>query len=203
MRFSESGALKVGKNLIVSDIHLGILGFPDFSLLERILDVYYRSGAERLVLNGDIKHRLGRAELKSVERFIRELDEHVSELILIKGNHDGLIDEIADVYDYYADGKLCVTHGHKEVKQAEGCRTLIVAHAHPAVFIQDVVGGIKERAWMIHESGNRKCVVMPAFNELCSSTAVNVEKPAGFVFDRFKEFDVFTISGYYFGKVRF
>lgn len=203
MKFSESGALRIGKNLIVSDIHLGILGFPDFSLLERIINVYEKSGAERLILNGDIKHRLGRFELRSVERFLRELEEHVSELILIKGNHDGLLDEVAEVYDCFSDGKVCVMHGHKEVEQAEDSRILIVAHAHPAVLIQDIVSGVKERAWLIYEEKEKKCVVMPAFNELCSSTAVNLEKPAGFVFDRFREFDVFTISGFYFGKVRF
>ncbi|WP_456368545.1 metallophosphoesterase [Geoglobus sp.] len=203
MKFSESGALKIGRSLIVSDIHLGILGFPDFSLLERVLEAYERSGAERLVVNGDLKHRLGRSELRSVERFIAELEEHTSELILIKGNHDGLLDEVAEVHECFFEGKTCITHGHKFVKEALESRTLVVAHAHPAVLIPDVVGGLKERAWMVHEDDGIRCIVMPAFNELCSSTAVNVEKPAGFVFDHFREFEVFTIDGFYFGKVKF
>ncbi|AKG90723.1 putative phosphoesterase [Geoglobus ahangari] len=203
MRFSETGALKIGRTLIISDIHLGILGFPDFSLLDRILDAYFKSGAERLVINGDLKHRLGRSELKSVERFIEEIEDQVSELVLVRGNHDGLLDEVHEVMDCFSEGKVTILHGHREYCDVWGSKVLVVAHAHPAVLIPDVVGGIKERAWMVHEGEGFRCIVMPAFNEMCSSTAVNLEKPPGFVFDRLWEFEVFTVTGYYYGRVRF
>ncbi len=198
MKFSESGALKVGKKIVISDLHIGLLGFPDFSLLKKILDVYEKSKAETLILNGDIKHDLGISEINSVRKFLDELRDNVSELIIVCGNHDSLLKRVFDVRDFVYERKTLITHGHKKIEDMWDAKRIIVGHAHPAVFIRDKVSGIKERAWLI----GREVIVMPAFNELCRSTCVNLEKPLGFIFNHFREFDVITVSGYYFGKVR-
>jgi len=199
MKFSERGALKIGKKLVISDLHLGILGFPDFSLLDKIIEVYERSKARTLILNGDVKHRIGRAEIHSVERFLDDLKEHVSDLVVIKGNHDSGLEGL----DYVFENGTLILHGHKRVDEFFEAKRVIVGHAHPAIFIKDKVGGIKERVWMIGRDGKREIIVMPAFNELCSSTAVNLEKPVGFVFKYCRKFDVFTIDGFYVGTVDF
>ncbi|MEM2070366.1 MAG: hypothetical protein QXE86_03075, partial [Archaeoglobaceae archaeon] len=64
----------------------------------------------------------------------------------------------------------------------------IVGHAHPSVYISDEVGGFKERAFLLGsveiEGEKRDVVVLPAFNELCASTAVNLERPAGILFKK-------------------
>ncbi len=200
MKFSERGALKIGRKLIISDLHLGILGFPDFSLFNKIIEVYEKSKAQTLILNGDVKHRIGRAEIHSVEKFLDDLRDYVSELIVIKGNHDS---GLTGLSDYVFENKTLIIHGHKKIDEFFEAKRVIVGHAHPAIFIKDKVGGIKERVWMIGHDQERKLVVMPAFNELCSSTAVNLEKPLGFVFRYCKKFDIFTINGFYMGTVSF
>ncbi|MBE8539215.1 metallophosphoesterase [Geoglobus acetivorans] len=202
MKVSESGAIKLGKTLVIADIHLGILGFPDFSIKDKILEVVFSSKSERLVINGDFKHSLGKYELKHVDKIIGEIEEHVSELLLLRGNHDGLLHEIHEVHDSVEVGNATITHGHKEFEEMRDAETLILGHSHPAVLIRDYISGHKERAWLFGELDGKRIIVMPAFNELCSSTAVNVEKPAGFIFGYVREFDVFTISGFYFGRVK-
>ncbi len=202
MKFSSDGTLLIGKNMVVADLHLGILGFPDFSLLDRLIEVYAKSRASRLIINGDVKHMLGKAELSSAERFIHHLREHVSELIIVKGNHDGYLNQIAEVHNTFRDGKTVFAHGHRKFSNAMEGKRIVLAHSHPAVFIPDRVGGVKERAWLYGRAEGKECIVMPAFNEYCSSTAVNLEKPAGFIFKYMKEFEAFTLDGFYFGKVK-
>ncbi len=203
MKFSSDCTLITGKNLVVADLHIGILGFPDFSILEKLISVYEKSKAKRLVINGDVKHRLGRAELSSVERLIHQLEDSVSELVVVRGNHDGYLDQVTEVHSYFRDGKTVFVHGHRRYSSVMDAKKLVLAHSHPAVFIPDRVGGIKERVWLYSRNDEMECIVMPAFNEYCSSTAVNLEKPAGFIFKYIKEFEAFTVDGFYFGKVRF
>ncbi len=203
MKFSSDCTLIIGKNLVVADLHMGILGFPDFTILEKLISAYERSNARRLIINGDVKHRLGRAELNSAERLIQQLEDSVSELVVIRGNHDGYLDQVTEVYSSFRDGRTVFAHGHKKYSDIMDAKRLVLAHSHPAVFIPDKVGGIKERAWLYSKTDDMECIVMPAFNEYCSSTAVNLEKPAGFIFKHVREFEAFTVDGFYFGKVRF
>ena len=201
MKISSDGVLLIGKNMAVADLHIGILGFPDLTFLERLVDLYEKSKASRLIINGDLKHRLGKTELGSAGRLIRYLEECVSELIIVRGNHDGHLDQIAEVHGYFRDGNTVFAHGHRKYGDMMDGKRIILAHTHPAVFIQDKVGGVKERAWLYGKSDEREYIVMPAFNEYCSSTAVNLEKPAGFIFRHLREFEAFTLDGFYFGKV--
>ncbi len=203
MKFSSDGSLIIGKNLVVADLHLGILGFPDFSILDRLIDIYEKSKALRLIINGDVKHKLGRTELNSVGRLIDNLKESVSELVVVRGNHDGYLDQITEVWNVFKDGKNVFAHGHRKYKGVLDGKRIVLAHSHPAVYIPDKIGGIKERAWLYGKIEKKECIVMPAFNEYCSSTAVNVEKPAGFIYRYLEEFEAFTLDGFYFGKVKF
>jgi len=202
MKFSSNGVLITGKNMVVADLHLGILGFPDFSMLDRLIEIYDKSKASRLVINGDVKHMLWKAELTSVQRFISDLREFVSELVIVKGNHDGYLSQITETHNFFRDGKNVFAHGHRKFEEIMNGKRIILAHTHPAIFIHNRVGGAKERAWLHGRIDDKECIVMPAFNEYCSSTAVNLEKPAGFIFRYMREFEVFTIDGFYFGRVR-
>lgn len=119
-------------------------------------------------------------------------------MFLIQGNHDANLKELG-TEKYFYDGNLAVFHGNVEYKVDSD--TLVLAHSHPAYFIKDVVHGHKERVWLESEYEGRNILVMPTFNELCSSTAVNLEKPAGFIFKKVRKFSVYTIDGIYLGEV--
>ncbi len=175
MKFLE-GYVAVGRRAVLADLHLGLVNFYDPFIVERLKSIAEKF--DTLVIAGDIRHLGKRSKYVSVLDEIKEM----TELIVIRGNHDIDVEGVKGV----RIGKYGIFHGHAipsdEVMQA---KHLIFGHAHPSVFIQDDVGGYKERVFLIGEVEDRKVTVLPAFNDLCASTAVNLERPAGFMFRRY------------------
>ncbi len=177
MKFLNDAVL-IGKKAVIADLHLGLVRFYDRELIKKAVEIAEK--VQTIVVLGDLKH-LGKPS--PIEEFIREVGG-VAELIIIRGNHDAGIEAIKDL----RIGKYGMFHGHAvpsdDVMQA---RHLIFAHAHPSIFIADEVGGHKERVFLVGkiESEKKKVTVLPTFNDLCASTAVNLEKPAGFMFRRY------------------
>ncbi|MDI9611412.1 MAG: metallophosphoesterase family protein [Archaeoglobaceae archaeon] len=174
-----SDAIAIGKKVVIADLHFGLVPFYDRELLDRVLRLAERF--QTLIIAGDLKH-LGKKS--PVEGFLSKVSE-IAELLIIRGNHDIGING----YKALKIGKYSIFHGHSVPEETViGSETLIFAHAHPSVFIPAEVGGYKERAFLSGEvewQGKKRVFVLPAFNELCSSTAVNMERPAGFMFRKF------------------
>ncbi|MEM2176655.1 MAG: metallophosphoesterase [Archaeoglobaceae archaeon] len=173
-------AVVIGKKAVIADLHFGLVPFYDRELLERTLKL--AESFQTLIIAGDFRH-LGKKS--PVHEFIKRISETV-ELVIVRGNHDIGIQG----YKALKLGNYVIFHGHAKIDEnLMNAKIFIFAHAHPSVFIPSEVGGHKERAFLIGKidfCGERKrVVVLPAFNELCSSTAVNLEKPAGFMFRRF------------------
>lgn len=173
-------AIAIGKKAVIADLHFGLVPFYDKELLEKVMRFAERF--QTLIIAGDLKH-LGKKS--PVEEFLSKISGIV-ELLIVRGNHDiGIAG-----YKGLKIGKYGIFHGHSIPEETVmNSDLLIFAHAHPSVFIPAEVGGYKERAFLSGEielQGVKKRVfVLPAFNELCSSTAVNLEKPAGFMFRKF------------------
>ncbi len=114
-----------------------------------------------------------------------------SDIAVLKGNHDGGIEAVIKTEGTRGIriNDIGIFHGHAmpddDVLQA---KTLIFGHAHPAVLIRDEVGSFKERVWLegkMSVNGEEKeVIVLPAFNDVCASTSVNLERPAGVFFRR-------------------
>lgn len=173
-------AVSIGKKVVIADLHFGLVPFYDRELLEKVIKLAERF--QTLIIAGDIRH-LGK---KSPVRDFLGSISGITELLIVKGNHDVGING----FKALKIGKYSIFHGHAIPKEEfMSSKFLILAHAHPSVFIPSEVGGIKERAFISGEIefvGEKKNVlVIPAFNELCSSTAVNLERPAGFIFKKF------------------
>ena len=193
------------KTLIVADLHIGIVSFPD-RVVDELVDLVKSTGAERLLVVGDAKHDVGRrfAELRACQELVTRVEaEGVEEVLFIRGNHDGGLEAERCVIE----GDTAFFHGHFIPEEVLEAKRFVIAHAHPAVFIADAVSGFKERVWLegfVEVGGEeREVIVMPAFNELCSSTAVNVERPAGALFklwDYWKA-EVTLLDGTYLGRV--
>jgi hypothetical protein len=206
-----------GRALVVADYHAGIeagLRYESGVELpsraeerrERLLALCARTDPDRLVLLGDLAHRIGGP--RGPER--DELDALVDALpvpaTLVRGNHDG------GVAEAYADrlevtsaagvriGDVGFVHGHTwPAREVLAARTVCVGHEHPAVRLQDEVGGARvERAWLrgplrrepfaTHfgvDAGDLdwrdpELVVFPAFNDRSGSTWTN-EAGEGFL----------------------
>ncbi len=173
MRIVEDYLL-LGRKAVICDLHMGLVRFYDRDMIEKALRI--AESVETVIVAGDLRH-MGRRGLH--EEFIREVGG-IAELILIKGNHDIGVEGVKGI----RVGKYGIFHGHsipdEEVWEA---RYLIFGHAHPSLLLES---GYKERVFLSGEiEEGKRIVVLPAFNELCASTAVNIERPAGFMFRRY------------------
>jgi len=194
---NEAALLLRGRSriLVVADVHLGLVRFYDDELVQRIEKIAESVEADEVVVLGDLKHAIGRA---NVEKIFRGFG---FKLTVVKGNHDGGLKgfEVADPRGIRI-GKVGLFHGHAnpsdDVIQS---KVIVFAHAHPSILI----GGVKERAWVLGSYEGRRVIVMPAINDLCASTALNVSKPVGVMFRRwdYRSADIFMLDGTYLGPL--
>jgi putative SbcD/Mre11-related phosphoesterase len=201
--------------LVVADVHAGIeaglryergveLDSNADERLSRLLSLLERTDAERLVVLGDLAHRIGDpdgAERDELDALVGAVTERVP-LTLVRGNHD------AGVAEAYGDrpgvevvpaagvrrGGVSLLHGHtwpgRDLFDAD---VVCMGHEHPTVRLEDEVGGSRvERAWLRGSASPDafterfsvdaealadppELVVFPAFNDRSGGTWVNVE----------------------------
>ena len=169
---------------------------------QRLHSLLDRTGAERVVVLGDLVHRIAEpdgAEAEEVRALLDALERRGVPLTLAKGNHDG---GIGDVFPDRIEllpaegarvGEVGLLHGHTWPGAAAlSASTLCMGHEHPSVRLTDEVGGSRvERAWLrgpltrepfrdALDSGgggwnDPELVVFPAFNDRSGGTWINVE----------------------------
>ena len=202
-------ALLAGKTLFVADIHLGIeheyrqsgLNMPSRTekLLSGLEELLRKTRASKLVLIGDIKHKvpgISWQEEREVPAFLQRLAEK-TELRVVPGNHDGGIAEFipkgARLYPTQGGlfGEIYASHGHTWPESSFlKAKYFLISHSHPQVEFRDRLGyRWSERIW-IRASLNLKkmrgkfpdakalpsLIIMPAFNPLSGGIPVNRKK---------------------------
>jgi len=192
--------------LVVADFHAGVeqaLRADGVSLdsragkrRDRLLALVSRTDAERVVFLGDLMHAIGDpggAERGEIEVLLERLADRGVAATLVKGNHDGAIESWADldVTDGAGVrlGDVGFAHGHTwPAPEVLDARVVCVGHEHPAVRLEDEVGGSRvERVWLRGSLAGEpfaereatirdgaELVVFPAFNDLVGKTWVNV-----------------------------
>lgn len=205
-----------GSALVVADYHAGIeigLRYERGVELEsnadlrrlRLLGLVDRTDPDRVVMLGDLGHRVGGADGAEAD----ELDGLLSSLLdrvrvtLVPGNHDaGVGDRFASEERFTLAagtgtrlGSVGFAHGHTwPSRDALGGDVLCIGHEHPAVRLADSVGGGRtEPAWLRGPLrpepfadhfgidvadlvwNGPDLVVFPAFNDRSGGTRVNVE----------------------------
>ena len=205
-----------GVALVVADYHAGIeaglryergveLGSNADLRRIRLVGLVDRVDPDSLVVLGDLGHRVAGADGAEAD----ELDDLLSTLldrvpvILVPGNHDTGVGERFAGEDRFTLvdgegtrlGRVGFAHGHTwPSRDALAGDVLCVGHEHPAVRLEDSVGGgRKERAWLrgplrpepfadhwgvdVAELAwhDPDLVVFPAFNDRSGGTWVNVE----------------------------
>jgi putative SbcD/Mre11-related phosphoesterase len=196
--------------LIVADYHAGIesvlqsdgveIRSQADSRRERLLGLIAETGADRLVVLGDLVHAIGTPWETEREELRKLFDALTVPMTLVKGNHDGEIEAFLDELDHDITvtpsggtriGPVGFVHGHTwpAVDLFEAA-VICVGHEHPVVRLEDSVGGSRiEHVWLRGDvvlsgfqdhydeplAGECSLVVFPAFNELSGGTWINVE----------------------------
>lgn len=202
--------------LIIADLHIGIerewMRGISRRFVERvkneILELLRLSEAEKLIILGDLKHTI-ESPRGGERRVIRDLLDELSskaEVILLKGNHDGDIEDVSPssvkIFDSRGVklGDLGLVHGHaiprEEVLESE---KILLAHVHPVIHFRERSGaGISERVW-VKGRGSKEFLIVPSFNPICGG--INVEEisdehsPVIKAIGGMKEFDVYLLDG--------
>jgi len=170
--------------LLVADVHAGIevglryergveLDDRADERRERVCDLLAETGADRLVVLGDLAHRIAAPEgeeREELETLIRAVTDRVP-MTLVEGNHDaGVADAFAADLDVIgpaggvvggrtpdeagggerSEGGVGVLHGHTwpdpPLLDAD---VVCMGHEHPQVRLEDSVGGSRvEREWL-------------------------------------------------------
>jgi hypothetical protein len=194
--------------LVVADYHAGIERALQRDGIEvrsrasrrrhRVLDLLDRVDADRVVFLGDLGHDIGEAMGVERDELERLVDAIPVPITLVKGNHDGKLQDVLDVEVTPSQGTrrggVGFVHGHTWPGEAAlSASILCVGHEHPTVRLEDEVGGSRvERAWLrgsvdptpfaAHRDDAGpvpdELVVFPAFNDLVGGTWVNVEGQA-------------------------
>lgn len=211
----ESAALAdlgTGRVLVVADYHAGLeialrqegveLPSRASSRRESVLTLLDRTRANQVVFLGDLATAIeepNREERRELRTLLTAVTERVPTTI-VKGNHDGEIEELTGAIDTPHEirvtetagskiGSVGFVHGHtwpsRDVLNAD---VVAMGHEHPMVRLTDEVGGSRaERVWLrgalspepfeAHHDGSididGELVVFPAFNDLTGGTWTN------------------------------
>ena len=167
--------------LLVADVHAGIevglryergveLDSRAAERREHLCALIAETDADRLVVLGDLAHRIGAPEgdeQEELETLIRAVTDRVP-LTLVEGNHDaGVTEAVPDAVDVigpaggilgsdrsgFDDGRtggVGVLHGHTwPAPDLLAADVVCMGHEHPQVRLEDPVGGSRvERAWL-------------------------------------------------------
>ncbi|MEK6889545.1 MAG: metallophosphoesterase [Nanoarchaeota archaeon] len=159
---------------------------------------------DKIILLGDVKHSFSgnlRQEWNDVLGVINYLKEKCSELVILRGNHDNYLINIAkqgeiDVVESYIWKEYCFIHGdvEREEMNTNGVGCWVIGHAHPAIFLEDGTTREKYKCFLIGEYRKKKIIVVPSFFSLIvgSNVREGVNVPWEFDLDKF---DVKVVNG--------
>jgi len=152
-------ALKIGRVLVVSDLHIGIeyryrkegIALPSQSerLIQRLESLVRKARAKRLIILGDVKHKVPGTsfqEEREIPAFFRRMLELV-EVEVTPGNHDAGIEGLlpGEVTMHPSMGfmleKVWLCHGHAWPDRAFlDAEHVVIGHQHGGIEFRDKLG---------------------------------------------------------------
>jgi len=205
--------IKDKKILVIADTQIGyeeslnkqgilIPRFQHKDIIERLEKIIRITKPEKIIINGDIKHEFGSISETEWRHILRVIDFLASkaELILIKGNHDKLLEPIAakkniELKEYYFTDNIYLCHGHKipKDKDFKKSKRVIIGHEHPAVGLREQERVEKFKCFLKGKYKSKTLIVLPSFNLLTEGTDILTEKLLSpFLKQNLKDFEVFV-----------
>jgi hypothetical protein len=189
--------LEQEKILVIADLHIGFeehllkggVFLPRFQYKKITGDlekIFRKTGkVEEVVILGDLKHEFGsisRQEWKETLALLDFLRKKTSKIILIKGNHDTILEPIARergvmIKDFYVKGELAFMHGHRLFSKVldEKVKKIFLGHLHPAISIRQGVKQEIYKCFLVGGWKGRKIVILPSFFPLTEGQDVFIE----------------------------
>jgi len=222
------------KYLVIADLHLGFeenlrkkgIYIPDQSenMMVEVVDIAKRCDVRKLIVLGDLKERIG-SHKRTEERINRAFSlwlQFFDRILVIKGNHDGLMERMVprEVEVIGSQGTVIegigLFHGHSwPSEEVLSSKYLIMAHLHPAVVIGEadlreyIRVFVFSRVKLKDGREKKRAIIMPAFNKFLGNALLNKEevpkKYRGPIFSRgaidLRNSDIFTLDGFYLGRL--
>lgn len=189
IRFRDR-TVRIDSTLVLADLHLGRAATSAVEapvadgrdILDRLDDILAESVPETVVLAGDVLHSfetVPRGVTERLEEIADRVDKAGSELIVVPGNHDTMLDSVWDgstTEAYWIDEETVVVHGH-ERPDAEAHR-YVIGHDHPTIEIQ----GQRHPCFLEGQGGpdRAELLVLPAFNRFTAGVPINGRSQADF-----------------------
>jgi hypothetical protein len=223
--------IKKLKTLILADLHTGYeealnkqgLLVPRTQFKETISELNalinevqekFKTKPLTIVINGDLKHEFGEISQQEWIETTKVLDlllKNSKEVILVKGNHDTMLEPIAKkkklkIVDYYMAGEICILHGDKIfLDPLINAKTLIIAHEHPAISLNEGPKRETYKCFLYGSWKNKKLIVMPSF--LTATIGYDIQNRkmlSPFLKQGLDYFDVYIVGDkvYKFGKLK-
>lgn len=157
------------KTIVIADPHLGWelslqekgIHVPSQTpkILKKIVDLLAEHKPDALLIVGDVKYTVitsDPGEWHDIPDFFGELKKYVSEIGIVRGNHDANLEPMLpeNIQMHPATGVVVddagLFHGHKWPSPALlGCQTLVMGHLHPVVVFRDPAGfKLTRQTWM-------------------------------------------------------
>lgn len=216
--------LKKHKTLIIGDIHIGyeealnkkgvlVPRFQLKELLERLEKLVLKTKPSTIIINGDVKHEFGTIsdqEWRDTLKVFDLLSKHADDIVLVKGNHDRIIEPIAakrgiEVVDNVSLEDVYITHGDEipESLGLQSSKTIIIGHEHPAIGLRKGQRIEMFKCFLVGKWQKKNLVVMPSFNLVVKGTDVLQDKLLSPFLTDISKFDVYISADkvYKFGKI--
>ena len=177
-----------GPIAVLGDLHLGyesaleeegmyIPRINTDSIRDSLNSMLCKYEPKKVVLLGDIKHDFKRSRREAKEEVLKVMDllMEVSDVIVVKGNHDNFLQNILSevgllTVDHVDMAGFRMEHGHLDT----GRRPVIIGHEHPSVRIPGAVSGGMKIHCFVHE---RKAgvIVLPPFSPFSAGNDLTME----------------------------
>jgi len=215
--------IKKKKILIVADFHIGyeevlikqgiLVPKEMFQEMKKEILELLKLKPQTIVINGDLKHEFGEISRQEWQETLEILDlllKH-STVVLIRGNHDTILEPIArkrhvEVRNFLIIDDIAILHGHKIFIECvdKNIKTLIIGHDHPAVSIHDGIKQEKFKCFLLGKYKNKNIIVMPSFFSLNEGSDIKKDKLLSPFLKNIDNFEIFVLGDrvYDFGKVK-
>jgi len=193
-------AFRLKEYIIISDLHIGfektfeekgyLIPNQSKQLLKQLEKLSKKS--KKLIILGDVKHNLFLRQKYALIDFFKELSKLFEKIIIVKGNHDGGIENILDYFENIEVvnelliGDILLIHGHKYASDEliSKAKTILLGHFHSSFKFKNQLG-IRQslKSWNIFKFNNElffqnkkiktkinKVISFPCFNDFFQGT---------------------------------